>query len=112
MKLSKAPPFEARFRPGQAAPVTGIYQCVGCGFEIVRVVTRLLQSRGDPGLPRHPREWPQMSWRLLAQTEQKPKPIPATAAHNSNSLPKTRRISLPCNTQLGHLHNQHHDSAD
>jgi hypothetical protein len=83
LKLSKAPQFEARFRPGQAAPVTGIYQCVGCGFEIVRVATRLLQSRGDQGLPRHPRECPQVSWRLLAQAEQEPTPVPATAPHNS-----------------------------
>lgn len=76
LKLSKAPQFEARYRPGQSAPVTGIYQCVGCGFEIVRIATKFLQAGGDRGMPRHPAECPGISWRLVAQVEERPSLLP------------------------------------
>ncbi|XXQ53780.1 hypothetical protein ACA040_002459 [Xenophilus aerolatus] len=72
LKLSRAPQFEARYRPGQFAPVTGIYQCSGCGFETVCVAAKPLQSREDKRLPRHPRDCPGVSWRLVAQVNERP----------------------------------------
>ncbi len=72
LKLSQAPQFEARYRAGQFAPVTGIYQCVACGFEAVCIAAKPLQSREDKRMPRHPRECPGISWRLLAQANERP----------------------------------------
>jgi hypothetical protein len=71
LKLSQAPQFEARYRPGQFAPATGIYQCVNCGFETVCLASKPLQSREDKREPRHPRDCPAISWRLLAQVEER-----------------------------------------
>jgi hypothetical protein len=62
--------YDTIFNPGQAAPVSGIYRCMGCGREVASNQNQPLPPQNHH---QHTTEQGAIRWRLIVYADHRPK---------------------------------------
>jgi hypothetical protein len=69
LNISGSEEFDKEHRPGDAAPFSGIYRCMGCGREVA-------SNEQEPLPPQNHHQHPQQTairWKMVVYANHKPK---------------------------------------